>query len=456
MMKQRHIVVVGFVGLFVLAGSGVVAQTDLTTMLSAFLVELRDGTVTLPTTTGASFRRSMTTPADPTLATNQSGTDLAAGDYKVAIVGVDPAGGTSLPSAAITQTVGAGGAGRIVVTYVAPTGFASVRVYVTTMGGATPDRYFTSTSATTTNIDTLTGATVAALPSANTAYQFNVGGETANWFSLPSLFRAGNSSAPGIGFAKFPTTGFYTDNSAKIFFGTGGTARAILTGSPSPGEFQLKSDWVFSISSGAVEAASDIVLSRESAAVLQFGLDAAGVTAQTLKGPDRSTSDGVGGNLTIAAGRNRGASVGGSLLFQTSPAAVAGVTGTLATRLTIDSTGSLGLGALGVVFMSATAPTIASGGCTSPAVTSNNGTATFKVTLGTTCATVKTFTLTMPPATNYWACDAVDLTTNATYRPEQSAAASATSVVITNYARTTGLAIDFVDGEVLLVKCTGG
>jgi hypothetical protein len=46
----------------------------------------------------------------------------------------------------------------------------------------------------------------------------------------------------------------------------------------------------------------------------------------------------VGGNLTFAGGRNRGASAGGSILFQTSPAAGAGTTGTLATALTIDST----------------------------------------------------------------------------------------------------------------------
>lgn len=108
------------------------------------------------------------------------------------------------------------------------------------------------------------------------------------------------------------------------------------------------------------------------------------------------------------------------------------------------------------VAISGTAPTIASGGCTSPAITSNNGTAKFKVTIGSSCTGVKTFTLTMPAAMNEWACDAVDLTTNATYKPEQSAAASTTSVVITNYARTTGLATDFAAGEVLIVKCTGG
>ena len=120
---------------------------------------------------------------------------------------------------------------------------------------------------------------------------------------------------------------------------------------------------------------------------------------------------------------------------------------------THNGAGGIGFKTLAV---SGTDPTIASGGCTSPAVTSANGTASFKLTIGTSCTGVTTITLTMPAATNYWMCDATDITTNATFRPEQSAAASATSVVITNYARTTGLAIDFVAGEVLLVKCLGG
>jgi len=63
-----------------------------------------------------------------------------------------------------------------------------------------------------------------------------------------------------------------------------------------------------------------------------------------IKGPDRITSDGVGGNLAIAGGRNRGASAGGSIIFQTSPAAAPGVAGTLATALSLfaDKTATFG------------------------------------------------------------------------------------------------------------------
>jgi microcystin-dependent protein len=109
----------------------------------------------------------VSTPADPTLATNQSGTDLAAGNYKVAIVGVGKNGAVSLPSSSVTQAVGAGGAGRIVVTWTLPTGATKVRVYVTTLAGATCDRYFEAT-ASPFNFNTLTGAVVAALPTAAT------------------------------------------------------------------------------------------------------------------------------------------------------------------------------------------------------------------------------------------------------------------------------------------------
>lgn len=86
---------------------------------------------------------------------------------------------------------------------------------------------------------------------------------------------------------------------------------------------------------------TDLILSREDAAIFQLGADAAGVTNQMIKGPDRITSDGVGGDLTIAAGRNRGVNDGGSIYFQTSPQALATVTGTLATRMTIGPTGKI-------------------------------------------------------------------------------------------------------------------
>jgi len=54
----------------------------------------------------------------------------------------------------------------------------------------------------------------------------------------------------------------------------------------------------------------------------------------------RITSDGVGANLTIAAGNGRGAA-GGTLIFSTYTTAGAATIGTLTTRMTIDTAGAI-------------------------------------------------------------------------------------------------------------------
>jgi len=90
-------------------------------------------------------------------------------------------------------------------------------------------------------------------------------------------------------------------------------------------------------------AGVDTRLGREAAAILQLGSDAAGTTAYTLKGNDRITSDGVGGDLTIAAGRGRG-DVGGYVFIATAATAAAGTAGTLVNRITIDPNGTTFIG----------------------------------------------------------------------------------------------------------------
>jgi len=106
---------------------------------------------------------------------------------------------------------------------------------------------------------------------------------------------------------------------------------------------------------------------------------------------------------------------------------------------------------------SLTAPTIASGGCTSPAVTSSNGTAAFLLTLGSSCTGVKTVVLTLPTATNFWACSAENNTSDAQQAANvvASRATSTTAVTLTNYSRTTGLQADYTAADTVLVKCTG-
>lgn len=107
------------------------------------------------------------------------------------------------------------------------------------------------------------------------------------------------------------------------------------------------------------------------------------------------------------------------------------------------------------LLFSAMVPTIASGGCTTGSVQSvsqANGSAAFAITLGgATCGS--TIVLTMPAANAGWVCDAHDITTPAGNVLDQTAGGSTTSVTLTNYARTTGLAANFTGGDVLAVKC---
>lgn len=151
-------------------------------------------------------------------------------------------------------------------------------------------------------------------------------------FTGQALGGDGSASAPTYSFTSSPNYGFFKAGPTTVDLATGGQ-RLFAWGND--GNYYLLN------ANPAIVfgASSDLIIGREAAAVLQMGADAAGVTDQMFKGPDRITSDGVGGNLTIAGGRNRGASAGGSIIFQTSPAAGAGVTGTLTTALTIDSTG---------------------------------------------------------------------------------------------------------------------
>lgn len=132
-----------------------------------------------------------------------------------------------------------------------------------------------------------------------------------------------------------------------------------------------------------------------------------------------------------------------------------------------DATGSLALATLnassayqinGVLAASSTAPTIPSGGCTSPAVTWANGTQTFLLTLGSSCTGVKTLTLTLPAAAHFWACTGENNTNDAQQAANHpvARATSATAVIVTNYSRTTGLQADFTASDTLLLSCSGG
>ncbi len=125
---------------------------------------------------------------------------------------------------------------------------------------------------------------------------------------------------------------------------------------------------------------------------------------------------------------------------------------TFGSDLSVAVAGNLKLGTK--LLISPTAPTIASGGCTTgsaQSVSGSNGSAAFAITLGgATCGS--SITLTMPAAATGWVCDAHDNTTPASNMLD-SVTNSATSVTLTNYVRTTGVAGNFTGGDVLAVKC---
>ena len=106
------------------------------------------------------------------------------------------------------------------------------------------------------------------------------------------------------------------------------------------------------------------------------------------------------------------------------------------------------------LIISGTAPTIGAGLCTSPSISANNGTAAFTITVGTSCTGVTTGSLTMPAATAGWQCDFVNVTSPASFVVSQTGG-TGTTVTLTNYARTTGLATDFTASEVIRAKCIG-
>ncbi len=161
-------------------------------------------------------------------------------------------------------------------------------------------------------------------------------------FISPILLSAGSATNPSFAFGLESTLGWYRPGAGVMGLAISGAERLRFTAVSGGGLLEvLDASHIGGYALSATIGTPDVFLTREGAAILQLGLDAAGVTNQMFKGPDRITSDGVGADLTIAAGRNRGASNGGSIYFQTSPQALATVTGTLATRMTIGPTGTV-------------------------------------------------------------------------------------------------------------------
>lgn len=92
--------------------------------------------------------------------------------------------------------------------------------------------------------------------------------------------------------------------------------------------------------------------------------------------------------------------------------------------------------------------------CTTPTLVFGR-TLTHEFDVGSSCTGITTLVYTMPAVNTGWSCDAKNMTNPSTSNPSQTAG-STTSVTITNYARTTGLAADWTAGDNIRMTCTGG
>lgn len=117
------------------------------------------------------------------------------------------------------------------------------------------------------------------------------------------------------------------------------------------------------------------------------------------------------------------------------------------------NSGAAGIGYASLA-VSGTAP--ASAGltfCGTPTVTASNGTAAFTINVGTTCVT-SVGTITFPAATTGWVVYCANVTAPASNVPSQTGG-STTTATLTNYARTTGLAANWTDSNILRCTATG-
>jgi hypothetical protein len=113
-----------------------------------------------------------------------------------------------------------------------------------------------------------------------------------------------------------------------------------------------------------------------------------------------------------------------------------------------------GMYVVNTLLIRSTAPTISSGFGTSPSIPNNNGSAAFTVNVGTG-GTASSGVIAMPQAATGWAChvapNAAPQAASVTY----SAPTSASSITLTNYTLTTGIALAWTASTVLQVACFG-
>ncbi len=113
--------------------------------------------------------------------------------------------------------------------------------------------------------------------------------------------------------------------------------------------FNLRNDILIGFSSGTTPVTSggspDAFITREAAATIQMGSDAATPIVQVFKAPDGSGTDKPATNLTVAPGRGTGTGGGGTFYIATAGpgAASASTQNVLTNRLSVDNQGSVAI-----------------------------------------------------------------------------------------------------------------
>lgn len=271
-------------------------------------------------------------------------------------------------------------------------------------------------------------------------------GATDAW-NFGGIFRVstnGSAASPSHSFVSFPSYGIFMDSNNGVATAQGG----VETFTTCTQGLCSKSDQQLTWNSGAFSgvATPDTGLKRSAAGVVALtngGAGSGSIAPGTAGGGDLGTTSLPFGNLWLGTAATNN--------FKFQPAATAAAR--IIQIADPGATSGLFLGGTNLT-VSPTAPTIAGAGCggSAASIVAPNGTAAFKINVGTTPGSA--CTITMPAATTGWNCFATDITTNSTsvFLQKQTGAESTTSVTITNFSDVAA-ATAFVASDILKVSC---
>jgi hypothetical protein len=124
------------------------------------------------------------------------------------------------------------------------------------------------------------------------------------------VIAAGSKAAPALAKQGAGTTGLYFASTGMGLSIAGGS---YIYANDSSSGLTLRNNWPLSWGSGDAEGTPDTRIARETAAIIELGLDASPAVGYTFKGGDGSGTDIAGGSLIVAAGRSTGTGLPGVL-----------------------------------------------------------------------------------------------------------------------------------------------